>query len=289
MSEQQLTVAELMARAAKERGETGEAPRRRRRRSLEDGGVSVAELTGSIPRVKSKPVEARHTAVPIDAPAAPTPAQAPEAPAPTPSSTPAASTPEAPAAQPIDPQVAEVAATSPAEDVPAGVPVTVVSDKDPVRLTTDIFPAQQVDAAPEPAPATPVAQPAPTPSAADTQETSVIPVVEEKPVELAPAAPEENTTVDVVADDDEDDGISLASVISMAVLGVVIGIGLFIGFKILWASVSPILVAVLAIAMTLGLVGVVHALRTERDGMSMVLAGITGLAVTFGPMLIANL
>ena len=68
MSEQkQLTVAEILARAQKENPELG--TRRRRRRSLEDGGVSVAELTGSIKKVEAKPAESRHSSVPIDAPA----------------------------------------------------------------------------------------------------------------------------------------------------------------------------------------------------------------------------
>ncbi|MDO5513480.1 MAG: hypothetical protein Q4F73_12120, partial [Corynebacterium sp.] len=66
----QLTVAELLARAGRESGDT-EAPRRRRRRSLEEGGISVAELTGSIPAVKEKPPESKHSSVPIDAPAPP--------------------------------------------------------------------------------------------------------------------------------------------------------------------------------------------------------------------------
>lgn len=52
MSEEKLTVADLLARRQKE-GATSEEPRRRRRRSLEEGGVSVQELTGSIPRVKA--------------------------------------------------------------------------------------------------------------------------------------------------------------------------------------------------------------------------------------------
>lgn len=50
MSEK-LTVAELLARNAREGGRVS-ADRPRRRRSLEDGGVSVSELTGSIPVVK---------------------------------------------------------------------------------------------------------------------------------------------------------------------------------------------------------------------------------------------
>ena len=52
MSEEKLTVAELLARRQKE-GAPSEPPRLRRRRSLEEGGVSVQELTGSIPRVKA--------------------------------------------------------------------------------------------------------------------------------------------------------------------------------------------------------------------------------------------
>lgn len=73
----QLTVAELLARAGRETG-GGETPRRRRRRSLEEGGISVAELTGSIPAVKEKPAESKHSSVPIDAPPAPVEAEEPK-------------------------------------------------------------------------------------------------------------------------------------------------------------------------------------------------------------------
>lgn len=64
MSEEQLTVAELLARSGT--SPSGSGSRRRRRRSLEEGGISVAELTGSIPRVTEKPEDARHTTSPID-------------------------------------------------------------------------------------------------------------------------------------------------------------------------------------------------------------------------------
>ncbi len=68
MSEKQLTVAELLAKAGRE-GEGGgeETPRRRRRRSVDSGGVSVAELTGRIPKVEAKPTESRHSSSPLDA------------------------------------------------------------------------------------------------------------------------------------------------------------------------------------------------------------------------------
>lgn len=65
MAEKQLTVAELMARAQEENPES--QPRRRRRRSLDEGGVSVAELTGSMRKIKARPTEGRHSSTPIEA------------------------------------------------------------------------------------------------------------------------------------------------------------------------------------------------------------------------------
>src|SRR5699024_7576989 len=70
MSDEKLTVAELLARRNKERGDSAgsEDRARRRRRSLEEGGVSVAELTGSIPRVKADgPRGGSHAVVEADA------------------------------------------------------------------------------------------------------------------------------------------------------------------------------------------------------------------------------
>ncbi|WP_087117062.1 hypothetical protein [Corynebacterium urinipleomorphum] len=65
MADKQLTVAELMARAQQENPDA--QPRRRRRRSLDEGGVSVAELTGSLKAVDARPAEVKHSSVPIDA------------------------------------------------------------------------------------------------------------------------------------------------------------------------------------------------------------------------------
>lgn len=53
MSEK-LTVAELLARNGREAGPADTGRRRRRHRNLEKGGVSVAELTGSIPVVQTE-------------------------------------------------------------------------------------------------------------------------------------------------------------------------------------------------------------------------------------------
>ncbi len=64
----QLTVAELLARNKKARGEEGKDDKRsrRHRRSLDEGGISVAELTGNLKKVKASPAEAKHTSVSID-------------------------------------------------------------------------------------------------------------------------------------------------------------------------------------------------------------------------------
>lgn len=51
MSEERLTVAELLARQGKEAAPK-EGGRRRRRRSLDEGGISVADLTGGQPRLR---------------------------------------------------------------------------------------------------------------------------------------------------------------------------------------------------------------------------------------------
>lgn len=59
--EKHLTVAELLARNSQ-----GEVPRRRRRRSLDEGGVSVAELTGSMKKVEATPAQPKHSSVDID-------------------------------------------------------------------------------------------------------------------------------------------------------------------------------------------------------------------------------
>ena len=62
----------------------------------------------------------------------------------------------------------------------------------------------------------------------------------------------------------------------MVIIAIAVGVGLFKGFEMLWANMSKIITALLAVAATGAIVGIVHALRTERDGLSMVLAGCCG-------------
>lgn len=125
MSEdKQLTVAELLARAQKTNPDVGKRPRRRR--SLEEGGVSVAELTGSFKAVDARPAEAKHSSVPLDAPAEPTPAKPAEKPA-----APA----EKPAEKPVDPPApAPSGKASPSEDETTQIRV-VEDTKEPVQRT----------------------------------------------------------------------------------------------------------------------------------------------------------
>ncbi|MCH6197116.1 hypothetical protein MHT86_06350 [Corynebacterium mastitidis] len=412
--EKQLTVAELLERAQANRGSAQRTSGRRRRRSLEDGGISVAELTGSLSRVKEKPAESKHSSVPIDTPESerrsrPRTPSSPAATAPsvaginaTPLSgasfKPAAASPAAwgapqqgPATpksgQPTRPGVAPAAKGSPAAPArpvkaaaaapaPAAKPEpekknapaapTAPAKQQPQRPAQDKAQAPQSAqliqgtqdsankspwpipdsarrAAPAPRPAAAPAKgaaAAPKPKAAASPEsakesasekTAVIspvggtPQAEKKQAKEKPA--EETGRIPRVGDEDSAPVASLyqnaqqrpaeadaergeregsaedaapkkrpkrpaepeprtgaGSAVLLAVMGVVFGALVFIGFDQLWSSgLSRILVGVLAVAVTGIMVGVVHALRTARDGVSMALAAVVGVLMTFGP------
>lgn len=472
MSDKQLTVAELMARAAQE-GNSPRESRPRRRRSLDEGGVSVAELTGSIPRVNKKPAESKHSSVPLDAPQEkvqekvaasvdsatsdtsdtmvgaaagasggmreahrePPARPAPQAPQPV------MVEPEAPSVQDTD--VADASDVDDLDDLDDSLTdeetmvLSVVTEDDPVRLTTGSFPAltaellgddendgsaqygatnsnsgvsyspqRSVDddaltdnegsgaedeeivtkvvfagdniSGPEGYDASddyadedyadedfadesidsiaPVEDALPDrydseeldrvddtafagsrvgfatgtfektrtgqfPEVSDDAEADVdddasadvraadsatfraVPAQED--VESDSEFDEEDDAFDPDFNDeetyeedafDEDDEldesdnqkVSVLSVVLMVIIAIAVGVGLFKGFEMLWANMSMIITALLAVAATGAIVGIVHALRTERDGLSMVLAGAAGLAVTFGPLAIVG-
>ncbi|AIT60220.1 hypothetical protein [Corynebacterium doosanense] len=241
--EKQLTVAELLARnrqggeAAASAG-TGEQPKRRRRRSLEDGGVSVAELTGSFKAVKASPVESRHSSVPLDEPAA----------------------------QPVkaEPVKAEPVKAVPAKAAPSnddtGVIDRVVEKPRPVAKGK--------------------------PAVQDTTETGVLPRVEAPATAPAPAPADiapERVEEPVAPDAETEGGSGVGAAVVLAIVGIVIGIVLFLLFQALWARLDVWLVVVLALVVTAALVAVTHRLRTASDGLSMTLAGLVGLVLTFGP------
>lgn len=474
MSDKQLTVAELMARAAQE-GNSPRESRPRRRRSLDEGGVSVAELTGSIPRVNKKPAESKHSSVPLDAPqerveekvaasvdsatsdtmvgaaagasggmreahreppARPTP-QAPQ---------PVMVEPSAPSVQ--DTGVADASDVDDLDDLDDSLTdeetmvLSVVTEDDPVRLTTGSFPALTAELLGDDendgsaqygatdsnsgvsySPQRSVDDDALTDNEgsgaedeeivtkvvfagdnisgpegydasdeyadedyadedfADESIDSIAPVEDALPdrydseeldrvddtafvgsrVGFATGTSEKTRTgqfpevsddaeaeadvdddasadvravdsatfravpaqEDVESDsefDEEDDAfdpdfndeetyeedafdeddeldevdandnqkVSVLSVVLMVIIAIAVGVGLFKGFEMLWANMSKIITALLAVAATGAIVGIVHALRTERDGLSMVLAGAAGLAVTFGPLAIVG-
>lgn len=351
MSEKQLTVAELLARSGKKPADSS----RRRRRSVEEGGISVAELTGNIPKVQAKPASGKHNSDSIDNPAAPKPAAAEkETKKETTSSSyatpvdaqPQVKAPEATAEEPAKPAV-DTEAKKDEHKAPAkpvvkraqpGAPVaspaadetvvlSVVDEKDPVRLTTGTFPAVSQERAEKAAKAEEEAVSAADSAAdataeKDVDQTNVIPVIKDEDlrhdsavdqdadpeIEEELAADEDDEDVIYVDEDDEDveyvevdedaewddedeeewdedESVSVPAIIGMALAGILLGVLVFKGFEMLWDSLNKGIVTVLALGVTAIMVGVVHALRTNRDRLSMALAVVVGLIMTFGPLL----
>lgn len=257
MSEQkQLTVAEILARAQKENPELG--TRRRRRRSLEDGGVSVAELTGSIKKVEAKPAESRHSSVPIDAPAEkPAPPAAPAKPVDS----------EAPAAAP------KVEKVEPKVEKPEVKKAERASEDE----TAVIKKVSDVPAAP-----------APKAEAPKTEAPKPAPIVD---LDAAPTKVEELEELDefedtVDTEEAEDAGVNPITLVLMVFLGVVLGILGFMLFKWLWTSTPTAVAAILGVITVAGSVYAARAIGTGRDWLSVGLAGVAAVVIAFGPALL---
>lgn len=299
MSEdKQLTVAELLARAEKQ-NPGGASSRPRRRRSLEEGGVSVAELTGSIKKVEAQPAEVKHSSVPLDAPAAPTPPK----PTPTPKS-------EAPKAEPAkaeqpkrEPAKAEqskpeqpkpqpVKAGSvkpqPAKPEPSGVGEKGVG-KQAAPTSDDTAVIRKVTAEPEKKTgtgSTKVAAPA---------DTGVIPAVPAPAAEsgldefgdreVEPAAP--GRVAEREEADLEDEGtLNPIMLVLLVFAGLLLGVLGFFAFQWVWTNTSTIVSVLLAVVAVLAVVFGVRAMRTGRDGVTTTLAGVAAVVVAFGPALL---
>lgn len=290
MSEdKQLTVAELLARAEKQ-NPGGASSRPRRRRSLEEGGVSVAELTGSIKKVEAQPAEVKHSSVPLDAPAAPTPPK----PTPTPKS-------EAPKAEPAkaeqpkrEPAKAEqskpeqpkpqpVKAGSvkpqPAKPEPSGVGEKGVG-KQAAPTSDDTAVIRKVTAEPEKKTetgSTKVAAPA---------DTGVIPAV---PAPAAESGLDEfgDREVEREEADLEDEGtLNPIMLVLLVFAGLLLGVLGFFAFQWVWTNTSTIVSVLLAVVAVLAVVFGVRAMRTGRDGVTTTLAGVAAVVVAFGPALL---
>ena len=350
--DKQLTVAELLARSSKERERRGaseqgtdgtEAPRRRRRRSLDEGGISVAELTGSIKRVQSEPARSRHaettTSAASAAPATKKTSQ------PSASSTPAKSAPAKSAATSAKPASAakptpEVKAEPEKKaDTPSTDDTTVISKVEADAQKSEAKPSASKSATADSATAKSAAAKRtgaksadaksavakPTGSAAAKSSASQAPAVKADETTVMPVQSPQATAssakpaaaagspqagdaatgeIPVVAtgsqadsaelaerdyDDseaEEDGKLSAVSIVVLALVGIILGAIVFKGFEVLWGRFDRILVSILALVVSGAMVGVVHALRTARDSVSMTLAGVVGLVLTFGPLLI---
>lgn len=254
MSEdKQLTVAELLARAQKTNPDVGKRPRRRR--SLEEGGVSVAELTGSFKAVDARPAEAKHSSVPLDAPAEPAPAKPEPA-----AEKPAAEKPAAakPAAEkPVDPPVAKAAQDSPSEDETTQIRV-VEDTKEPAQRTRT--------------------ESAEKPAEEDALDLFDDEHAEDVDVEKAEAAE--------VAEIDDDGAVNPIMLVLFVFIGVVLGVLGFMLFSWIWANLATALAAILGAAAVAGVVFGVRAMHTGRDGLTMTLAGVAALVMAFGPALL---
>ena len=70
--------------------------------------------------------------------------------------------------------------------------------------------------------------------------------------------------------------------IVQALLAVALGVGIFFGFSLLWDRMGAGIVLVLALAVTLFLVGIVHAILRHKDKWILLLAFVVGLVLTMG-------
>lgn len=284
----QLTVAELLARNAKDRPGEEKTPRRRRR-SLDEGGISVAELTGNFEKVKATPAEAKHSNVSIDetAPVIPAPKketkkeskeETPKKEAPKQEAAPKTKKSDKPqaAAVPVD-KTAESKPSQPSDDDTR----VIQKVKDEPKKTEDKAESKtEVKAEPK---------------AEEKPEAKTAAPVDEKPRGAAenPFTTGELEAVDGDVDeydehyDEEDEGkLNPFAVVLLALVGIVLGAIVFKGFEILWDRFDRLVVLVLGVVVTGVIVGIVHALRTSRDGLSMFLAAVAGLVLTFGPLLV---
>ena len=311
-----LTVAELLARDKKARGEKGgkdDKRSRRHRRSLDEGGISVAELTGNLKKVEASPAEAKHTSVSIDEDApvirAPKAADATDADSAKKSTDKPASQSAAKAAakpaQTAKPAAAAAAQEAAKKNQPSADDTAVIQrvgkakadDAKPAatkpaaeKSAADKAGADKATAAKADKGAKAAGAGAAT-AGAGTAATAAVPA--SKKAGVAKDA-EETGNLPKVEDDEEwieeeHEKLNPVSILLMVVAGILLAIVIFKGFEILWDSFPRLVVAILALCVTAIMVGVTHALRTARDGFSMFLAGFTGLILTFGPLLLVML
>lgn len=285
MADKQLTVAELLARAEKENPSGSRRPRRRR--SLEDGGVSVAELTDSFKKVDAKPAEVKHSSVPIDAPSDTpkrTPTQAPKPepkPAPKPADKPAQaeSVKLRPAAKPAEKPAAKPAAQVP-KPAPAGSSVTKIqptTDDTTVLRKVEGTAEGKAEGTAEPVDKQKFSQPD------DTGEIRTVDTPEpQQRADVEPLdAPEYDSDYEV-----EKAAVNPILLVLLVFFGVLLGVLGFLAFKWLWANTMAIVAVLVGVGVVAAVVAAVGAMASGRDKVTMIIAGLAAAVVAFGPALL---
>ena len=285
MADKQLTVAELLARAEKENPSGSRRPRRRR--SLEDGGVSVAELTDSFKKVDAKPAEVKHSSVPIDAPSdtpKKTPTQAPKPepkPAPKPADKPAQaeSVKLRPAAKPAEKPAAKPAAQVP-KPAPAGSSVTKIqpaTDDTTVLRKVEGTAEGKAEGTAEPVAKQKFSQPD------DTGEIRTVDTPEpQQRADVEPLdAPEYDSDYEV-----EEAAVNPILLVLLVFFGVLLGVLGFLAFKWLWANTMAIVAVLVGVGVVAAVVAAVGAMASGRDKVTMIIAGLAAAVVAFGPALL---
>lgn len=272
MSEdQQLTVAELLARAQKDNPDAGK--RRRRRRSLEEGGVSVAELTGSLKRVDARPPEPKHSSVPIDPPEE----QAKE------KASGAASAPREVEVEKVEmkrpEQSAAADSAAPAESADSAAPSadeTAVLPKVEPGVSRPVKTAPEKSAAADSADAAAPAVPKQS-AAADSADL--------KKSAAADSADSATPEVTEVAED-ADDSINPFMLVLLVFFGLILGVLGFLAFQWIWANAATAVAVIAGIVAVVAVIFGVKALRTGNDALTVTMAGIAAAVMAFGPALI---
>ena len=294
MADKQLTVAELLARAEKENPSGSRRPRRRR--SLEDGGVSVAELTDSFKKVDAKPAEVKHSSVPIDAPSdtpkktptqapkpepKPAPAPAEPQPAPKPADKPAQaeSVKLRPAAKPAEKPAAKPAAQVP-KPAPAGSSVTKIqpaTDDTTVLRKVEGTAEGKAEGTAEPVDKQKFSQPD------DTGEIRTVDTPEpQQRADVEPLdAPEYDSDNEV-----EEAAVNPILLVLLVFFGVLLGVLGFLAFKWLWANTMAIVAVLVGVGVVAAVVAAVGAMASGRDKVTMIIAGLAAAVVAFGPALL---
>ena len=275
MSEdQQLTVAELLARAQKDNPDAGK--RRRRRRSLEEGGVSVAELTGSLKRVDARPPEPKHSSVPIDPPEE----QAKE------KASGAASAPREVEVEKVEvkrpEQSAAADSTAPAESAESSAP-----SADETAVLPKVGPgvSRPVKTAPEKSATADSAAPA-APKQSATAD-SAAPAAPAAPKKSAAADSADSATPEVTeVAEDADDSINPIMLVLLVFFGLILGVLGFLAFQWIWANAATAVAVIAGIVAVVAVIFGVKALRTGNDALTVTMAGIAAAVMAFGPALI---